>query len=111
VAWVKPGDDFFIESVDWTAACIKNNDSRRRRARHPICRSCLPVRPIGVKGAEPGDPAGVDLLDVGPREVAHAQQNARLPDRSFPAGAEIDLDIKGLYYVVAPQYPVVSFAA
>ena len=27
VAWVKPGDDFIIETVDWTGGFIKNNDS------------------------------------------------------------------------------------
>jgi len=27
VAWVNPGDDFIIETVDWTGGFIKNNDS------------------------------------------------------------------------------------
>jgi hypothetical protein len=27
VAWVKPGDDFIIETYDWTGGFIKNNDS------------------------------------------------------------------------------------
>ena len=27
VAWVNPGDDFIIETYDWTGGFIKNNDS------------------------------------------------------------------------------------
>ena len=27
VEWVSPGDDFIIETVDWTGGFIKNNDS------------------------------------------------------------------------------------
>ena len=27
VEWVNPGDDFIIETVDWTGGFIKNNDS------------------------------------------------------------------------------------
>src|SRR5438552_2867249 len=27
VAWVKPGDDFKIETYDWTGGYIQNNDS------------------------------------------------------------------------------------
>src|SRR5260370_9406128 len=27
VAWVGPGDDFIIETYDWTGGFIKNNDS------------------------------------------------------------------------------------
>src|ERR1035438_10087594 len=27
VAWVGPGDDFIIETYDWTGGVIKNNDS------------------------------------------------------------------------------------
>ena len=45
VAWVKPGDDFIIETYDWTGGFIKNNDSRRRRARHRSVHRALPVRP------------------------------------------------------------------
>jgi formamidase len=26
-AWVKPGDDFLMETYDWTGGFIKNNDS------------------------------------------------------------------------------------
>src|SRR6266850_117299 len=27
VAWVSPGDDFIVETYDWTGGFIKNNDS------------------------------------------------------------------------------------
>ena len=27
VAWVNPGDDFIVETYDWTGGFIKNNDS------------------------------------------------------------------------------------
>ncbi|MGT2491609.1 hypothetical protein ACU4GD_16495 [Cupriavidus basilensis] len=32
-AWVRPGDDFILETYDWTGGFIKNNELRGRRAR------------------------------------------------------------------------------
>src|ERR1700747_1766828 len=66
VAWGNPGDDFIIETDDWTGGFIKNNDSADDV--RDIDLSIVPFLsgPIGVKGAEPGDLLVVDLLDIGP---------------------------------------------
>ena len=66
VAWVKPGDDFIIETYDWTGGFIKNNDSADDVRDIDLSIVHFLSGPIGVKGAEPGDLLVVDLLDVGP---------------------------------------------
>src|ERR1700754_2562505 len=65
VAWVKPGDDFIIETYDWTGGFIKNNDSADDVRDIDLSIVHFLSGPIGVKGAEPGDLLVVDLLDVG----------------------------------------------
>ena len=66
VAWVKPGDDFIIETYDWTGGFIKNNDSADDVRDIDLSIVHFLCGPIGVKGAEPGDLLVVDLLDIGP---------------------------------------------
>src|SRR5882762_178784 len=66
VEWVNPGDDFIIETVDWTGGFIKNNDSADDVRDIDLSIVHFLSGPIGVKGAEPGDLLVVDLLDVGP---------------------------------------------
>ena len=66
VAWVNPGDDFIIETYDWTGGFIKNNDSADDVRDIDLSIVHFLSGPIGVKGAEPGDLLVVDLLDVGP---------------------------------------------
>src|SRR3989442_1475137 len=66
VSWVSPGDDFIIETVDWTGGFIKNNDSADDVRDIDLSIVHFLSGPIGVKGAEPGDLLVVDLLDVGP---------------------------------------------
>src|SRR5699024_3527076 len=62
---VKPGDDFIVECLDWTAGKVKNNDS----ANDIRDMDFTPIHhlsgPIHVDGAEPGDMLVVDILDVG----------------------------------------------
>ena len=65
VAWVKPGDDFIIETYDWTGGFIKNNDSADDVRDIDLSIVHFLSGPIGVKGAEPGDLLVVDLLDIG----------------------------------------------
>ena len=67
VAWVNPGDDFIIETVDWTGGFIKNNDSADDVRDIDLSIVHFLSGPIGVKGAEPGDLLVVDLLDVADR--------------------------------------------
>jgi len=65
VAWVKPGDEFRIECVDWTGGQIKNDDSATDVKIVDLTKVHYLSGPIGVHGAEPGDLLVVDILDVG----------------------------------------------
>jgi len=64
-AWVKPGDDFIIETYDWTGGFIKNNDSADDVRDIDLSIVHFLSGPVGVKGAEPGDLLVVDILDIG----------------------------------------------
>ena len=65
VAWVKPGDDFVIQTYDWTGGFIQNNESADDVRDIDLTIVHFLSGPIGVEGAEPGDLLVVDLLDVG----------------------------------------------
>src|SRR5882757_7991803 len=65
VSWVKPGDDFIVQTYDWTGGFIKNNESADDVRDIDLTIVHFLSGPIGVKGAEPGDLLVVDLLDVG----------------------------------------------
>ncbi len=65
VAMVKPGDDFIVETYDWTGGFIKNNDSADDVRDIDLSIVHFLSGPIGVEGAEPGDLLVVDLLDIG----------------------------------------------
>jgi formamidase len=65
VAMVSPGDDFIIETYDWTGGFIKNNESADDVRDIDLSIVHFLSGPIGVKGAEPGDLLVVDLLDIG----------------------------------------------
>jgi formamidase len=64
-AWVRPGDDFIIETYDWTGGFIKNNDSADDVRDIDLSIVHFLSGPIGVKGAAPGDLLVVDILDIG----------------------------------------------
>src|SRR6266702_2998027 len=117
VAWVKPGDDFIIETVDWTGGFIKNNDSADDVRDIDLSIVHFLSGPIGVKGAEPGDLLVVDLLDVGPLKESlwgfngfFSKQNGGgfLTDH-FPLAQKSIWDIKGLY-TSSRHIPGVNFA-
>ena len=65
VSWVKPGDDFVLETYDWTGGYIKNNNSADDVRDIDLSTVHFLTGPIGVHGAEPGDLLVVDLLDIG----------------------------------------------
>ncbi|MFC3694379.1 formamidase [Chenggangzhangella methanolivorans] len=65
VAWTKPGDDFIIETYDWTGGFIKNNDDPSDVRDIDLTIVHFLSGPIGVEGAEPGDLLVVDILDIG----------------------------------------------
>ena len=68
VAWVKPGDDFIVETYDWTGGFIKNNESADDVRDIDLSIVHFLSGPIGVKGAEPGDLLVVDILDIGAKK-------------------------------------------
>jgi formamidase len=117
VEWVSPGDDFIIETVDWTGGFIKNNDSADDVRDIDLSIVHFLSGPIGVKGAEPGDLLVVDLLDVGPLKESlwgfngfFSKQNGGgfLTDH-FPLAQKSIWDIKGLY-TSSRHIPGVNFA-
>jgi formamidase len=65
VSWVKPGDEFRVECVDWTGGQIKNDDSATDVKVVDLTKVHYLSGPIGVEGAEPGDLLVCDILDVG----------------------------------------------
>jgi len=65
VSWVKPGDEFRVECIDWTGGQIANDDSATDVKVVDLTKVHYLTGPIGVKGAEPGDLLVVDILDVG----------------------------------------------
>src|SRR6267142_1421996 len=105
VAWVNPGDDFIVETYDWTGGFIKNNDSADDVRDIDLSIVHFLSGPIGVKGAEPGDLLVVDLLDVGPMKESlwgfngfFSKQNGGgfLTDH-FPLAQKSIWDFKGMY--------------
>ena len=65
VAYVKPGDEFRVECIDWTGGQIFDDDSANDIRDVDLTKVHYLSGPIGVEGAEPGDLLVVDLLDVG----------------------------------------------
>ncbi|HEX4084676.1 MAG TPA: formamidase [Chthoniobacteraceae bacterium] len=65
VAYVKPGDEFRVECVDWTGGQILNDDSANDVRDVNLTKVHYLSGPIGVEGAEPGDLLVVDILDIG----------------------------------------------
>ncbi|PKO57105.1 MAG: formamidase, partial [Betaproteobacteria bacterium HGW-Betaproteobacteria-21] len=66
--WVKPGDDFVLETYDWTGGAIKNDDDAADVRDVDLSTVHFLSGPVGVEGAEPGDLLVVDLLDIGARD-------------------------------------------
>lgn len=66
--WVEPGDDFRIETYDWTGGQIKNDDDASDVRDVELEQVHYLSGPIGVTGAEPGDLLVVDILDIGAKE-------------------------------------------
>lgn len=66
--WVNPGDEFKLETYDWTGGAIHNDDSAEDVRDVDLSTVHFLSGPVGVKGAQPGDLLVVDLLDVGARD-------------------------------------------
>src|SRR5689334_25288516 len=65
VAWVKPGDDFVVQTYDWTGGFIQNDESADDVRDIDLSIVHFLSGPIAVEGAEPGDGQVVALLGVG----------------------------------------------
>src|SRR4029434_3351773 len=117
VSWVSPGDDFIIETYDWTGGFIKNNDSADDVRDIDLSIVHFLSGPVGVKGAEPGDLLVVDLLDVGALKESLWGFNGFFSKKNgggfltdhFPLAQKSIWDIKGLY-TSSRHIPGVSFA-
>ena len=66
--WVSPGDDFVLETYDWTGGFIKNDDSADDVRDIDLTTVHYLSGPVGVKGAKPGDLLVVELLDIGAKQ-------------------------------------------
>lgn len=115
--WVNPGDDFIIETYDWTGGFIKNNDCADDVRDIDLSIVHFLSGPVGVKGAEPGDLLVVDLLDVGAKAESQwgfngffSKQNGGgfLTDH-FPLAQKSIWDFKGMY-TSSRHIPGVEFA-
>lgn len=103
--WVNPGDDFVLETYDWTGGFIRNNDSADDVRDIDLTTVHYLSGPVGVKGAEPGDLLVVDLLDLGPKDESmwgfngfFSKQNGGgfLTDH-FPLAQKSIWDFKGMF--------------
>jgi formamidase len=65
ISWVKPGDQFRVECVDWTGGQIKDDEDATDVQVVNLTKVHYLSGPIGVHGAEPGDLLVVDILDLG----------------------------------------------
>src|SRR6195256_4367202 len=117
VEWVSPGDDFIIETYDWTGGFIKNNDSADDVRDIDLSIVHFLSGPIGVHGAEPGDLLVVDILDIGILPESPWGFNGFFSKKNgggfltdhFPLAQKSIWDISGLY-THSRHIPGVNFA-
>jgi formamidase len=117
VATVTPGDDFILQTYDWTGSFIKNNDSAEDVRDIDLSIVHFLSGPIGVKGAEPGDLLVVDILDVGPlpgnewgfNGVFSKKNGGGFLTDHFPTAQKSIWDISGVF-TKSRHVPGVSFA-
>ncbi|CAB3754162.1 formamidase [Paraburkholderia solisilvae] len=115
--WVNPGDDFILETYDWTGGFIKNDDSADDVRDIDLSIVHFLSGPVGVRGAEPGDLLVVDLLDIGARPdsqwgfngfFSKSNGGGFLTDH-FPSAQKSIWDFHGLY-TSSRHVPGVNFA-
>src|SRR5579864_2476028 len=117
VEWVKPGEDFVMETYDWTGGFIKNNDSADDVRDIDLSIVHFLSGPIGVKGAEPGDLLVVDIMDIGALPESLWGFNGFFSKKNgggfltdhFPLAQKSIWDITGMF-TRSRHVPGVSFA-
>lgn len=105
IADVKPGEDFIVESLDWTAGQVKNNDSAVDIRDMDLTPNHHLTGPIYIDGAEPGDLLVVDILDIGVHEkqkwgfngIFCKENGGGFLTDHFPHAHKSIWDIKGVY--------------
>ena len=103
--WVNPGDDFVLETYDWTGGFIKNNDSADDVRDIDLSTVHYLSGPVGVKGAEPGDLLVVELLDIGAKQDSlwgfngffSKQNGGGFLTEHFPLAQKSIWDIEGMF--------------
>jgi formamidase len=117
VATVKPGDEFILETYDWTGGFIKNDESAEDVRDIDLSTVHFLSGPIGVAGAEPGDLLVVDILDIGALPGSYWGFNGVFSKKNgggfltdhFPTAQKSIWDIKGMF-TSSRHVPGVSFA-
>ncbi|HET8693120.1 MAG: acetamidase/formamidase family protein [Burkholderiales bacterium] len=115
--WVNPGDEFILETYDWTGGFIKNNDSADDVRDIDLSTVHYLSGPVGVKGAEPGDLLVVDLLDIGAKQDSLWGFNGFFSKKNgggfltehFPLAQKSIWDIHGMF-TKSRHVPGVSYA-
>jgi formamidase len=115
--WVSPGDEFILETFDWTGGFIKNNDSADDVRDIDLSTVHYLSGPVGVKGAEPGDLLVVDLLDIGAKQDSLWGFNGFFSKKNgggfltehFPLAQKSIWDIHGMF-TKSRHVPGVSYA-
>lgn len=115
--WVEPGDDFILETFDWTGGFIKNNDSADDVRDIDLTTVHYLSGPVGVKGAEPGDLLIVELLDIGAKPDSLWGFNGFFSKKNgggfltdhFPQAQKSIWDFKGMF-TSSRHVPGVNFA-
>lgn len=105
IAWVKPGDEFKMETYDWTGGFIKNNDSADDVRDIDLTTVHFLSGPIGVEGCEAGDLMVVEILDIGAKEDSLWGFNGFFSKKNgggfltdhFPQAQKSIWDIKGMF--------------
>ncbi|MGR1581499.1 formamidase [Thalassobius sp. S69A] len=103
--WVEPGDDFKIETYDWTGGQIKNDDDASDVRDVELEQVHYLSGPIGVKGAEPGDLLVVEILDIGAKEESQwgfngffsKQNGGGFLTEHFPEAQKSIWDFEGMF--------------
>ncbi|MGB0211058.1 formamidase [Algiphilus sp.] len=115
--WVKPGDDFIVETYDWTAGAIADNDDASDVRDVDLSTVHYLSGPVGVKGAEAGDLLVVELLDIGMKEEApwgfngffSKQNGGGFLTEHFPYAQKSIWDFHGMF-TTSRHVPGVKFA-
>ncbi|QDA35868.1 acetamidase/formamidase family protein (plasmid) [Paracoccus liaowanqingii] len=115
--WVEPGDEFKIETYDWTGGQISNNDDASDVRDVELEQVHYLSGPIGIKGAEPGDLLVVEILDIGAKEESQwgfngffsKQNGGGFLTEHFPQAQKSIWDFHGMF-TTSRHIPGVKYA-